>query len=251
MKHGFFFPRAVAAGIFLSGASIASAFDDTAPPLRLAIVGDSTVANYPPGSPVHGWGEFIQSRMRRRVQVRNAAVGGASSSSFLAEGRWKAVLAEKPAVALIQFGHNDSFRAISPQQYQANLQHIIESARAQGAVPILVTPMQLRVFRKDKLVPAFQSYADAARQVAAKTGVTLIDLHDLSGQLFSRLGAARAEQLASPGGDKTHFNRLGAQAMAEIILRELSQKRTPLTREIIAPGSSPMPQKAQSRKGRR
>lgn len=232
-------PAILVTAIFLLAASLASALDDTPPPLRITIVGDSTVSAYAPTSPVHGWGEFIPSRMRRRVQVRNVAVPGASTSSFLAEGRWDAALAEKPAVVLIQFGHNDSFQTISPRQYQANLQRIVDSARAHDALPILITPMQLRVFRKDKLVPSLQTYADAARQLAAQSGVILVDLHDLSGQLFARLGPVRAEQLASPGGDRTHFNRLGAQAMAEIVLRELSQRRTPLTREIIAPPTLP------------
>jgi hypothetical protein len=66
----------------------------------------------------------------------------------------------------------------------------------------------------------------------------LIDLNELSGQLYERLGPAKAEALASPGRDLTHFNRLGAQAMANIILRELAQARTPLTREIIEPAAS-------------
>ena len=236
-------------------ASLAAAFDDTPPPLRLTLVGDSTVASYAPDSPIHGWGEFIQGRMRRRVQVRNVAVPGASSSSFLAEGRMDAALSEQPAVVLIQFGHNDSFQAISPRQYQANLRRLIESARVHSAIPIVITPVQLRVFRGDKFIPALQPYADAARQLAAQTSAPLIDLNNLSGQLFARLGPVKSEQLASPGGDKTHFNRLGAQAMAEIILRELAKTGTPLTREIITPtflppASTPNPRKQPSGKSR-
>ena len=246
MKHGHFPPRVGAkffaiasAGIFFFAALTAFSFDDPSPPLRLTIVGDSTVAAYEPSSPVHGWGEFIADRMHCRVKVRNDAVVGASSSSFLKKGNWDAALREMPTVILIQFGHNDSFQSINPQQTRANLQHFVESARAQGATPILITPMQLQVFRDNTLVPSLQPYADAAKDVAAQCGVTLIDLHNLSGQLFNRLGPVKTEQLASPGGDKTHFNRLGAQAMAEIVLHELAQARTPLTREIIEPAPPP------------
>lgn len=248
MKSGVFFPPSVVkfftnpavviAGIFLLAAPRAGAFDDTPPPLLLTIVGDSTVASYDAKSPIHGWGEFIAPRMRRRVQVHNAAVPGASSTSFLRENRWEAALREKPAVVLIQFGHNDSGQSINPLQTQANLQFFIESARAQGATPVLVTPMQLRVFRRDKFLPTLRPYADAARQVAARNGIPLIDLNELSGQLFEQLGPVKTEQLASPGGDRTHFNQLGAQAMGEIVLHELSQMRTPLMREIIAPGGA-------------
>jgi lysophospholipase L1-like esterase len=213
---------------------MATGFDDTPPPLRLAIVGDSTVSAYAPTSPVHGWGEFIQSRMRPRVQVRNVAVPGASSSSFLAEERWKDVLSEQPGVVLIQFGHNEFFNHISPKEYAANLQQFIDSSRACGAIPIIITPVQLRVFRDNVLVPSLQPYAETARQVAARARVAVVDLNDLSGQLFSRLGPTKTEQLGSPGGDQTHFNRLGAQALAEIVLHELTHQRTPLSREIIA-----------------
>jgi lysophospholipase L1-like esterase len=194
--------------------------------------------------------------MRRRVEVRNVAVPGASSSSFLSEGRWDAALNERPGVVLIQFGHNDSFQSISPRQYQANLRRMIESARQHGAVPILITPMQLRVFRGEKFVPSMAAYAEAVRQLAAQAGVVVIDLNDLSGQLFARLGPERVDQLGSPGNDKTHFNRLGAQAMADIVLHALSQTRTPLTREILAPASqapptsTPKAQKPPARKGK-
>jgi lysophospholipase L1-like esterase len=228
-------PAAIAAGFLLFAASRAPAFEDTTPALRLTIAGDSTVASYPPESPVHGWGEFIQRRMRRRVQVRNVAVGGASSSSFLAEGRWDAALNERPTVVLIQFGHNDHTQAISLERYAANLQRMIESARQVGAFPILVTPMQLRFFRDGKFVPSMLDYSDVMRQVATQSGVVVLELNDLSGQLYTRLGPARVEQLGSPGNDHTHFNRLGAEAMAGIVLHELSQMRTPLTREILAP----------------
>ena len=234
MKHGLFSTTAFVCALAFSPPR-ARALDDALPPLRLTIVGDSTVASYPPSSPMHGWGEFIAPRMRPRVQVSNDAVGGASSSSFIAKGNWDAALRENPTVVLIQFGHNDSFQSINPQQTRANLLHFVETARARGVVPVLVTPMQLQTFRDNGFVPSLQPYANAAREVAAQTGAALIDLHDLSGQLFRRLGPAKTNQLASPGGDHTHFNTLGAQAMAGIVLRELSRTRTPLAHEILDP----------------
>src|SRR5260221_6767999 len=148
---------AAIAAMWLAGAPAARAMDAAPPPLLVAIVGDSTVATYDAASPVHGWGEFIQRRMRPRVLVHNFAAGGASTSSFLAEGRWDAALADKPSVVLIQFGHNDSAQAASLGRFEANLERFVESARACGATPILVTPVQLRVFRDGKFVPSLQA----------------------------------------------------------------------------------------------
>jgi lysophospholipase L1-like esterase len=220
--------------IRLLAATAAWAFDDLPPPLRLVIVGDSTVASYDAASSAHGWGEYIQRRMRPRVQVRNLAKGGATSTSFLAEGRWATALSEKPTVVLIQFGHNELFLKVSIAEYENNLRRFIESARAAGAVPILITPMQFRIFRGDQLFPALGAYADAMKRVAEEAGVVAIDLNDLSGQLFTQLGPERTAQLASTSTDLTHFNRLGAQAMADIIVHQLSGVRSPLTREIVS-----------------
>jgi lysophospholipase L1-like esterase len=249
-------PAVAIAGFFLFSAARALSFDDIAPPLRLTIVGDSTVATYDAKSPIHGWGEFIAARMRRRVQIHNLAAPGASSSTFIQKGLWDQALRDNPNVVLIQFGHNDSAQKIDPLQTQSNLQFLIESAREAGATPILITPMQMRAFNRGKLVPTLGPYADAARQVAARTGVAIIDLNTLSGELYERLGPMKTEQLASPGGDMTHFNRLGAQAMADIVLRELAQVRTPLTREILDPsttfpaGNAPKASPAPGRKGK-
>ena len=234
-------PAVMVAGVFLFFATRAHSFEDTTPPLRLTIVGDSTVASYDAKSLIHGWGEFIAPRMRPRVKVHNLAVPGTSSSTFIQKGLWDGALRDKPNVVLIQFGHNDSGQDINPLQTQSNLQFLIESAREHGATPILVTPMQLRRFSSDKLLPSLKEYADAAKEVAERTGVVVIDLNDLSGQLFTNLGPARTAQLASAYGDQTHFNRLGAQAMAELILHELAQTRTPLTREILEVNAVSLP----------
>jgi lysophospholipase L1-like esterase len=208
--------------------------EDFEVPLRLVLVGDSTVCAYPTKSPTHGWGEFIQGRMRRRVEIVNLARGGASTRSYWKEGWWDAALREKPAMVLIQFGHNDQSMKIDPTEYQLNLLRLIESARAAGATPILVTPMQIRVFdHRGRFVPSLTPYAAAMKQVAAEKGVPLIDLHNLSSQLYARLGPAGSAQLANLPGDTVHFNKLGAQAMAELVLRELPAADPRLRREVV------------------
>src|SRR5688572_8496171 len=74
----------------------------------LFLVGDSTVKNGTKG--LEGWGSQIDKYFdTTRINVVNRAIGGRSSRSFQAEGRWDKVLAElKPSdFLLIQFGHND------------------------------------------------------------------------------------------------------------------------------------------------
>src|SRR6185369_13932563 len=67
--------------------------------VRIAIIGDSTVASYdkPPADrpDLTGWGQVFGEFFQEGVEVRNFAVSGRSSKSFLAEGRWQPVLDAK------------------------------------------------------------------------------------------------------------------------------------------------------------
>ena len=84
----------VAALLFIAGAALAA-------PVRVALVGDSTVADD------GGWGPGFRAGFGPPVETINFAANGRSSKSFRAEKRWEPVLAAKPDYVLIQFGHND------------------------------------------------------------------------------------------------------------------------------------------------
>ena len=74
----------------------------------LFIVGDSTVRNGTRGQ--QGWGDpLIRLFDPARINVENHAIGGRSSRTFQAEGRWDKILQKaKPGdFVLIQMGHND------------------------------------------------------------------------------------------------------------------------------------------------
>lgn len=77
--------------------------------LTVFLVGDSTVANFDLPDPRQGWGQVIGPYFAADVTVKNYALSGRSSKSFLAEGAWAPVLEQiRPGdYVLIQFGHND------------------------------------------------------------------------------------------------------------------------------------------------
>ena len=196
--------------------------------VRLAIIGDSTVCDYPVRSNSRGWGMYIQDYFRDSVCVTNFARSGRSTKSFLAEGSWEKTLAAKPDFILIQFGHNDSHRPGRPEStdaatgYRESLRRYIRESRAAGATPILVTPMHRRTFTLDgRLDDNLKPYADAMKAVAAETKTAVIDLHASSGAMFARLGETGSADLANRAGDHTHFNEQGARAMAELVMKEL------------------------------
>jgi len=196
--------------------------------LTIAIVGDSTVCEYPAESPSRGWGHFIGEYFNEKVRVVNLAASGRSTKTFIAEGRWKRTLAEKPDLVLIQFGHNDSHAKEKPEatdaatDYRDFLRRYVDESRTANATPVFVTPMHRRTFDKDgKLTDILQPYANAMKAIAAEKKVALIDLHSSSGELFRHLGKEHCPELASSPTDFTHFNEKGARAMAELVMREL------------------------------
>jgi lysophospholipase L1-like esterase len=78
--------------------------------ITIFLAGDSTVASYPENeAPMAGWGQAIKEFFSNEVVVHNHAKCGASSNSFIDEGRLEAILEYiRPNDYLfIQFGHND------------------------------------------------------------------------------------------------------------------------------------------------
>src|SRR5215471_12245876 len=77
------------------------------------IIGDSTVKNGKGKGDggLWGWGNFLDGYFdTTRISVRNHALGGRSSRTFITEGHWDVVLStlKKGDYVILQFGHNDS-----------------------------------------------------------------------------------------------------------------------------------------------
>ena len=199
----------------------------TEPALRIAIIGDSTVCEYPSENPARGWGHYIQDAFKEDVQVMNLAASGRSTKTFIAERRWQRTLELKPRFILIQFGHNDSHDPSHAEAtdaattYKEFLRRYIDEARAIGATPILVTPMCRRTFNGPKLQDALLPYSEAMKEAAAEKKAPVIDLHTASRDYFEKLGETASLETANKPGDQTHFNEKGAKAMAALVVKEL------------------------------
>jgi lysophospholipase L1-like esterase len=203
--------------------------------IRIALVGDSTVADYlKPGDVHRGWGQMFPEFVDpNRVTVRNFAVNGRSTKTFKSEGGWEKVLAFKPDYVFVQFGHNDSHAKGRPEatdaktDFTSNLVEYVETAKAQGAIPILVTPMHRGKWTNDghHLTQELLPYAEAMRAVASKENVPLIDLYAMSEKTFE---AMTDDQLATlfaiSATDRTHFNEKGARLLAEMIAKDASRQ---------------------------
>ena len=212
-------------------------------PLRLVIIGDSTVCEYPPERDCRGWGHYIQDYFKDTVRVINLARSGRSTRTFINEGLWAKTLEEKPDVLLIQFGHNDSHNSDRPEatdaatDFRDYLRRYIDESRAIGTTPILVTPVQRRTYGSDgKLNNSLIIYADAMKAVAAEKKVDVIDLNASSGRLYEQLGPAANDIVANAPDDRTHFNENGARMMAHLVMQELAQIEPRMAKELSPEG---------------
>lgn len=205
-----------------------------AEPQRVFIAADSTAASYgPERAPQAGWGQMLQGWLDPdRWQVRNHAVGGRSTRSFIDEGRLDAIAAQigKGDVLLIQFGHNDAKfedpgRYTDPKtDYPRLLARYIEVARGKGATPILITPVARLLYDFGSLVDTHGLYTEAVKRVAEEQKVGLIDLNASSMAWIRALGEQGAKPyfMFVPEQDKadgTHFSTAGAAAVACQVMR--------------------------------
>lgn len=193
--------RALGAGIaaLLTACAVPSA---PLPPVRLILVGDSTLA------PHNGYGDVLCKRFIAQVTCINLARNGRSSASYRADGSWQKVQtlladgsASKRSYVLIEFGHNDQpgkpGRSTNlTTEFPVNLARYIDEVRASGGTPVLVTPLTRRSFQADLLVNDLQPWAQADRSVATARKVPLVDLLAASAAAVQAMGSAQADTLA-------------------------------------------------------
>src|SRR5947209_12912404 len=130
----------------LLAAGMSVAAQKSLKPVRIVLVGDSTVNDE------GGWGPGFRASFGPNVEVINLAKNGRSSKSFRDEGLWAPALAAEPNYILIQFGHNDvpgkgpDRETDAKTTYRENMARYVDEARAAGAIPILVTSIVRRNF---------------------------------------------------------------------------------------------------------
>lgn len=216
---------------------------------QIALIGDSTVCNYPPDSLLRGWGQMLPEFLVPGTKILNEARGGLSSKTF-PRPQWEKILQSKPEFVFIQFGHNDSHAPDRPEStnaatdYKDNLRKYISEARAAGITPVLVTPPHRRVFYSGKLNTEMQAYAESMKQVGVETATPVIDLYALSGTLLESLGEVGSTSITvnagastEPGAkeDRTHFSEEGARRLAGLLSGTFSQTDPRLGKLLKAP----------------
>jgi lysophospholipase L1-like esterase len=214
------------------------------------LAGDSTVTDQDI-EPWASWGQFITNYFDKNVVIANYAVSGSALSSFKATNRLKKIMSViKPGDYLIvEFGHNDE--KIKGEEngpwksYSDLLAEYVQLAKEKGAFPILVTPTQRRAFNSDGTLKATHGdFPDAMRAVAKKTNVPLIDITEMTTQLYEKWGDEPSRKAfvqypanTFPGQEKalednTHFNSFGANEIALCVTKGIRDLQIPLKKYL-------------------
>lgn len=219
------------------------------------IVGDSTVCTYRDNAyPQTGWGQILGSFFdASRVRVNNAAIGGRSSKTFIQEGRLAAL---KPSIQrgdflLIQWGHNDRYfekdsadimvplndRVVRFDSLAFWLQQYVDSAKAWGAVPVFVTPMNMNMGTNGRNIFTEYDVVGKMLELSKKNGIPYVNLNAKSYNAYSKTWNAdyvsryqfkmflKGEYPNYSAGvtndGSTHFQESGSIAHCQWIVEEL------------------------------
>jgi len=217
------------------------------------IIGDSTVKN---GSgkgsgSLWGWGSEIGDYFdTTKVSVRNYALGGRSSRTFITEGHWDAVLSQLKAgdYVIMQFGHNDggplddtsrargSIKGTGEESkdiynpimkknetvhtYGWYMRKYVSDIKAKGAIAIICSPIPRNIF-KDGKVERSNDYGKWAKETAETTGAYFIELNGIIADQYDQLGPDKVKEFFP--GDHTHTNEAGAKLNAAAVVTGLKK----------------------------
>ena len=215
----------------------------------LYIIGDSTVMNGKGkgDGALWGWGSFLGEYFdTTKLAVRNYALGGRSSRTFITEGHWDKVLGQLKAgdYVIMQFGHNDGgplddtarargtirgtgeeskdvYNPIMKKQetvhtYGWYMRKYVADIKARGAIAIICSPIPRDMFTDGKVLRAGGDYGKWAEETATSTGAYFIDLNTLIADQYDQLGPDKVAAFFP--GDHTHTNEAGARLNAGAVV---------------------------------
>jgi len=225
------------------------------------LVGDSTVCEYDKNTNDslnrYGWGMKFAEQYQN-VTVKNLALSGRSSRSFLTEKNYQTLISSinKGDYLFIQFGHNDektdestypglgtypnldmstldSDGKNTQNQYSYEwilLNKYIKIAQNKGAVPVLITPITRRNLDGTANYQQHTSYQQALINLGKENHIAVIDMTALTTHLYTSLynygGADETAKIhcysdtAKTTLDNTHLSNAGAYKIASMIAEQ-------------------------------
>lgn len=220
----------------------------------LFLIGDSTVkhAKGMGDGGRWGWGDLIAAYFdTTKITIKNEALGGTSSRTFMNRGRWAAVLPQikKGDYVMMQFGHNDSsplddsarargtirgngneskviYNPITKQQeevysYGWYIRKFISDIKAKGATPIVCSLIPRNGWKDGKVNRSVDSYGQWAKEAAEQGGAYFVDLNKITSDKYDLEGEQKVRATYFNTTDGTHTIEAGAKLNAQSIIEGL------------------------------
>lgn len=214
-------------------------------PVSIWIMGDSLAAENGRLSEAQGWGSMLQKFLKSDVIVRNAAVKGASSSSYVETATYKMAMQDlvDGDYVLIQFGHNDAWyedRRTDPygdSDTKGSFAYVlkndyIEPILKKGGHVILLTSVVSPMFEPNGQLyqMIYANHAQAMRDLSEECreeglDVALIDTYSITETYYEQIGEEKALQLHVD--DLVHYSAAGANYAAGVIVEEMKKMGIP------------------------
>lgn len=236
----------------------------------LWVVGDSTVCDYIKEDGTHtdatyfypryGYGTQLGNNLSSKITVKNLALSGRSSKSFLAEQNYTDLVSEIKAgdFLVIGFGHNDQKSDDAERFASANegtdtegsfknilYNKYVKMAQEKGAVPILCSPIcrlsNTNDYSSDKAhITSTGDYRKAVEDLATEKSVQFVDLTSMTKALYEEVkydealyfhAVTKGKSSDEPDFttvDGTHINIYGAKMISYFFAKTISESNCPL-----------------------
>ena len=220
------------------------------------IIGDSTVSSFADNYyyPRYGWGTQIDKYLDGTYEVKNIALSGRSSKSYVNDKEYKELTAgmKQGDYLLIGFGHNDE-KAEADRYTDPNgdyktagsfanslYENYIKPAQATGTTVILCTPIVRRTataewsdsnlhITKDSGDFKGGDYAQSIRNLGKELNIPVVDMTKMTKELYDTLGPDETVNLhawtssKTTSVDNTHTNIYGGTYNAYLVTKTIKE----------------------------
>ena len=220
------------------------------------IIGDSTVSSFADNYyyPRYGWGTQIDKYLDGTYEVKNIALSGRSSKSYVNDKEYNELTSgmKQGDYLLIGFGHNDE-KAEADRYTDPNgdyktagsfanslYENYIKPAQAAGTTVILCTPIVRRTataewsdsnlhITKDSGDFKGGDYAKSIRNLGKELNIPVVDMTKMTKELYDTLGPDETVNLhawtssKATSVDNTHTNIYGGTYNAYLVTKTIKE----------------------------
>jgi lysophospholipase L1-like esterase len=197
--------------------------------IRIMAYGDSLIAD------CCGWGAGISVYLKPNVTFANWASPGTGTKFALQESVLQTMTLVKPKYVFFEYGLYDYGTGVNAEEFENNVKALINIVRGFDGIPFLFTVQAERAWDTNgKLIPSDHPYNPITRRIAAQTNTPLIDLYEITADLYQTLGRNGTQFMIWTGNpDGLHFGPLGAVWVAQLVLKNMPGSFGPYLKDSI------------------